>query len=238
MTATRLVLIRHGESRCNAEGVVGGHNGCTGLTETGFDQAWRLRDRLATTGELGSADAFYTSILPRAIQTAEVIAATVGGGSVNLVKTCDLCELHPGAGDGLGWQEFEDRYGNPDWEVDPDIPMAPGGESWRGFVDRASKALEDIATSHPGSLVVVACHGGIIRASFAAFFPLASKYGSLRLPTAYTSMTEWVFDQSMWGLVRYNDIAQLGGPYESMKNGSHLPKRANPREDEALPQQA
>jgi 2,3-bisphosphoglycerate-dependent phosphoglycerate mutase len=238
MTTTRLVLVRHGESQCNVNGVVGGHAGCTGLTETGFEQARRLRDRLASTNELGSADAFYTSLLPRAIQTAEVISPTVGDGTVELVKICDLCELHPGAGDALSWQEFEERFGNPDWEVDSAIPMAPGGESWRGFVDRASKTLADIAASHPGSLVVVVCHGGIIRASFAAFFPLARKYGSLRLPTAYTSMTEWSFDGSDWGLVRYNDIAQLGGPYESMRDGSHVPRRANPRADEELPQQA
>ena len=33
-----------------------------------------LRDRLALTGELAGADALYASVLPRAIETAELLA--------------------------------------------------------------------------------------------------------------------------------------------------------------------
>jgi len=48
--ATRVVLVRHGESKCNADGVVGGQRGCTGLTPDGVDQVAALADRLAATG--------------------------------------------------------------------------------------------------------------------------------------------------------------------------------------------
>jgi 2,3-bisphosphoglycerate-dependent phosphoglycerate mutase len=225
VTSTRIVLIRHGESQCNVNGIVGGHEGCTGLTETGFEQATKLRDRLTSTGELSSADVFYTSLLPRAIQTAETIASAVGGERLEAIRRCSYCELHPGTGDGLGWQEFEDRYGNPPWRQDPTIEMGPEGESWSGFVDRASSAVAALTDEHPGSLIVVVCHGGIIRATMASFFPVANRYAPLRLPTAYTSITEWEHDDRGWQLVRYNDVEHLGGPYESMKDGPHIIRR-------------
>ena len=49
---TRLVLIRHGESRSTVDRVVGGHRSCNGLTDKGVRQAKALRDRLARTREL------------------------------------------------------------------------------------------------------------------------------------------------------------------------------------------
>ena len=36
---TRLVLVRHGEAECNVAGIVGGPQGCTGLTDLGRVQA-------------------------------------------------------------------------------------------------------------------------------------------------------------------------------------------------------
>ena len=55
-------------------GVCGGPIGCQGLTELGRRQVTSLRDRLALTGELAGADALYASVLPRAIETAELLA--------------------------------------------------------------------------------------------------------------------------------------------------------------------
>ena len=34
-SATRIVLVRHGEAHCNVAGVVGGRSGCTGLSPSG-----------------------------------------------------------------------------------------------------------------------------------------------------------------------------------------------------------
>ena len=75
---TRLVLIRHGESRSTIDRVVGGHEGCGGLTDRGVLQAKALYERLDRTGELAGATTLLTSVLPRAIQTAEIIAPALG----------------------------------------------------------------------------------------------------------------------------------------------------------------
>jgi broad specificity phosphatase PhoE len=100
------VLVRHGESMAMVDSVVGGHEGCRGLSDLGRRQVEALRDRLAATGEL-RADALYASVLPRAIETAEILAPALGGLDVR--QDCDLCEQHPGEGDGLTWAEFEER---------------------------------------------------------------------------------------------------------------------------------
>jgi len=205
--SVRLVLIRHGESNCSLRQVVGGMVGCDGLSDAGMAQAAALERRLVRTGELSSATAFYSSVLRRAVQTAEMIASGVGDGQLEMVQRCDLCELHPGDADGLTWLEYSDKFGDPHWESDPSRPIAPGGESWVDFVDRASDAVERVASVHPGETVVIACHAGVVEATMLKFLP--SVTGRLKLRTSNTSITEWEFDDGAWRLVRYNDSAHL-----------------------------
>src|SRR5438552_4463181 len=112
MEGTRIVLVRHGESMAQELQLVGGHAGCQGLTDRGRQQCELLRDRLLATGELADAAALYTSVMPRAIETAAIIAPAFGG--LEAVEECDFCEQHPGEADGLSWEEFERRYPAPD----------------------------------------------------------------------------------------------------------------------------
>ena len=216
--ATRLVLIRHGEAECNVSGVCGGQKGCTGLTRKGVAQVEALVARLDATGELVGADALYASQLTRAIQTAELVALALlptradgsRGPALPLQLDCGLCELHPGEADGLGWAEFTVRFGDPDWDTHPERPIAPGGESWTGFVRRVAGALERLVAGHPGELVVVACHAGVIEASLLAMLPVEhGRDGArLQLRTTHASLTTWEIDGGRWRLLGYNDTAQ------------------------------
>jgi probable phosphoglycerate mutase len=220
--ATRLVLIRHGEAVCNVSGVCGGRLGCGGLTDLGRRQVAALRDRLALTGELAGAGALYASVLPRAIETAELVAPALAGAdsdgrrrpSLSLETDCLLCELHPGEADGLTWAEFTEQFGDLDWDADPDRPIAPGGESWRGFVNRVAGALDTIVARHVGQLVVIACHAGVIEASLLAKMPVAGGLAGARmqLRTQHASMTTWEIDGGRWRLLGYNDAAHALGP--------------------------
>ena len=215
--ATRLVLIRHGEAVCNVSGVCGGVLGCGGLTERGRRQVEALRNRLQVSRELAGTDALYASVLPRAIETAELVApALVGaaadgrrGPTLPLLTDCGLCELHPGEADGLTWSEFTERFGTLDWDADPGRPIAPGGESWRGFVDRVVEALDRIVADQSGRQVVVASHAGVIEASLLAKMPVAGgdQGARLNLRTQHASMTTWEIDAGRWRLLGYNDAA-------------------------------
>jgi len=216
-SATTIVLVRHGEAVCNVSGVCGGPIGCTGLTDRGRSQVAVLRDRLHETGELAGADALYASVLPRAVETATLLApalAAVGDDGTTgpvpaVVEECGFCELHPGEADGLDWSAFSERFGNPDWDTDPDRVIAPGGESWTGFVRRVAAALDTVAARHPGQLVVVACHAGVVEASLLAKTPVVDGLDGARmqLRTQHASLTTWEVDGGRWKLIGYNDGA-------------------------------
>ena len=207
---TRLAIIRHGEAFANVDSVIGGHKGCRGLTARGVAQAEILAARLVRTGELAGAAALWTSLLPRAIETAAILAPALGVSHVE--QSCSFCERHPGEADGLTWAEYEARYqrrGLPG--DDPEFPTSPGGESWIGFLDRAAAALTSVAVNFPGQLVVVVSHGGVIDSSMIRFLGLAEHGNVVRLHPGNTSITEWHHTGSRWRLVRYNDAAHLAG---------------------------
>jgi probable phosphoglycerate mutase len=208
---TRLVLVRHGESRASVDRVVGGDTGCKGLTPHGVRQTEALRNRLAATGELAGTGALLASTLPRAIETAEILAPALGHLAVE--TRADLCELQPGEADGLSWEEFETRYGPPDIRADPYRPLSPGGESWAAFLFRVGGALSAVVSDFAGSTVVIACHGGIVEGSVRSLLSLAwpGTAGMLATPVN-TSMTEWLHmpgGSPAWTLHRYNDHAHL-----------------------------
>jgi 2,3-bisphosphoglycerate-dependent phosphoglycerate mutase len=196
------------------DSIVGGHEGCRGLSERGRRQVEALRDRLAVTGEV-RADALVASVLPRAVETAEILAPALGG--LPVTQDCDVCEQHPGEGDGLAWEEFEAKFRPEGWRFDPYEPIAPGGESVAEFNARVARTLTRLASEHRGGTVVVACHGGVVAASMISFLGLPFHGGLTRLFSDNTSLTEWVLPDDdaehphPWRLLRYNDAAHLAG---------------------------
>jgi probable phosphoglycerate mutase len=213
--STRIVLVRHGEAECNINRVVGGIKGCTGLTALGRRQVAALADRLFESGELRDATRLYSSVLPRAIETAERLRPVVGSGPDALgdvVADCDLCELHPGESDGLSWDEVVERLGVPDWDEDPTTPIAPGGESWTSFIVRASDAVRALARRHPGERLVAAVHAGVIESTMISFLGIAPEiYRRGWLHIVHASMTEWAWvpDEDRWILLRFNDACGI-----------------------------
>ncbi len=98
----RLVLIRHAASHHSAQGIIADIAGCTGLTEGGWAQARALADRLRATGEVSDCHTLLCSPVPRARQTADVLAAALPVTAVEIDD--DLREVHPGEADGLSWE--------------------------------------------------------------------------------------------------------------------------------------
>lgn len=205
---SKLFLIRHGESTCTVEKIVGGIKGCSGLSDFGRLQVQALAQRIAQTKEFGSIGAIYSSVLPRAIETGEILISAIGNNLV-LDKQCNLCELHPGIADGLGWQQADDEFGLKDFFHDPNQPLSPQGESWASFLNRVKDSLENLVKTHPGQNIVVATHGGMIDGSLIQFLGLPYYGRRAQLRSSNASITEWSFSDSKWRLVRYNDTAHL-----------------------------
>ncbi|MCD9624279.1 histidine phosphatase family protein [Rhabdothermincola salaria] len=206
----RLILVRHGEAFAGFHGVIAGPTGCSGLTPHGRRQAEALREHLAATGRI-QADALIASVLPRAVETASIIAPGLGlelGGS-----HCDLCEVHTGEADGLDWAEYADRYGGFDMEAEPERVFAPGGESWNSFHERVGQMMARIAREHAGQTVVAVCHAGVIQASVRLMLGAPHSGTGTRLQPTNTGLTEWEHDpeRARWTLHGFNATTHLVG---------------------------
>ncbi len=165
-----------------------------------------LRDRLAATGELAGADALYASVLPRAVETAELLApALVATAAERRRRRRPRLQTRVRpvrAPPGRGRRPRAGASSPPgsatlDWDADPGRPIAPGGESWTGFVDRVADTLDVlVGAGTPGQLVVVACHAGVIEASLLAKVPVAGGLDGARLQlrTQHASLTTWEVD--------------------------------------------
>jgi 2,3-bisphosphoglycerate-dependent phosphoglycerate mutase len=205
---TRLFLIRHGESRAQVAGRFSGHSTCTGLSDLGRAQAERLRDRLVTTGEFGTVDAVYTSILARSIETAAIIGPALG--DVRHRAECDWCEIHAGAAEGHTYEEYFERYPPGDDPDDPFRSRFPDGETWAQFYVRVGARLRRLATDHPAQTVVVVGHGGTVGASFVALGNVPPRGATAYTHEAVnTSITQWRWTGTNWRLARFNDAAHL-----------------------------
>ena len=209
---TRLYLIRHGQAVVNVSGVLGGPKGDTGLTALGRAQAERLRERLAASAI--RADVLLASSLPRARETAEIIAPGLG---LPVQLDDDLHEIRVGAdADGLSRDEYVRRFGWMDVARYPHTPIDPGGESWARFLLRVAETLDRIEREHAGKSVVVVCHGGVIEASFVHFFGMSHHaVPPARFHTSNTSLTLWTHarreENLHWRLDFYNDAHHLDG---------------------------
>lgn len=207
-----LYLIRHGEAEVNVRHVVGGMRGDTGLTGRGVVQAERLRDRLSATGEI-HAEVLLSSPLPRARQTAEILAPALG---LPVALDEELVEIDPGEADGMPLMDAVTRFGIPDFAREPSRPLCPGGESWTTFQARVSALLERLGREHEGRSVVAVTHGGVIDGSFVHY--LRTGYVSFpgsQLATRHTAITHWKKSEGPGGpsggyrLVVFNDSMHL-----------------------------
>ena len=133
-TAT-LVLLRHGESDWNALNLFTGWVD-VGLSERGRAEAVRSGE-LITEHQL-LPDVLYTSLLRRAITTADLALDTADRLWIPVRRSWRLNERHYGALQGLNKAETKERYGDEQfmaWRRSYDTPPPP--------IERGSKFSQD-----------------------------------------------------------------------------------------------
>lgn len=204
----RLVLVRHGDAHAGFHGPIAGPSGCSGLTDLGRDQAQLLRDHLERTGRL-FVDHLVTSKIPRAIETAAILAPALG--FVEVEQDCSLCEMHTGDADGVDWADYPSRFESFDMLAEPDREFAPNGDSWNSFHARVKGAMDRIADEHQDTTVMAVCHAGVIAASLRIHFGAVNDTATARMVPANTSLTEWEHSPQSgeWTLRSYNDAQHL-----------------------------
>lgn len=129
-----LVLLRHGESSFNEEGLFSGWSDCP-LTAEGVRQA---HEAGRTLREAGIAfDACFTSVLSRAVETAKIVFAELGESDTPVERTWKLNERHYGSLEGTSKAVAVAQYG------------APQVGAWRNGIDDLPPPVSADDRRHP-----------------------------------------------------------------------------------------
>jgi probable phosphoglycerate mutase len=153
---TRILAIRHGETAWNVDTRIQGHLDIP-LNDTGHWQAERLGQSLVAE----DITAIYASDLSRAHETALYVSRASG---VPVVAELGLRERGFGDFEGRTFAEIEVAL--PDqaerWRK-RDPAFAPsGGESLLQVQERVLATVDRLAKLHPGELIVMVAHGGVM----------------------------------------------------------------------------
>ncbi|BCK58831.1 phosphoglyceromutase [Nocardia wallacei] len=186
MTYT-LVLLRHGESEWNALNLFTGWVDVR-LTDKGMAEGKRAGELLAEHGIL--PDIVFTSLLRRAISTANLALDAADRHWIPVVRDWRLNERHYGALQGKNKAQIRDQYGDEQFMLwrrsydTPPPPIEPGSEysqdgdpRYAGTAVPETECLQDVVARMvpywestiskelvAGRTVLVAAHGNSLRA--------------------------------------------------------------------------
>ena len=204
MQATRLVVIRHGETAWNAAGRLQGHQDIA-LNALGRAQAAALPGALADEG----LDVVVASDLQRAWHTA---AALAGPLALPLHAEPGLRERCFGHLEGLTHAEIEARWPQQALAMRTRDPafLPAGGESLLDLQARCLATLDRVAAAHAGRCVALVCHGGVLDV-----FHRAATRVALDRPRSWllgnASINRLLHTPQGLALVGWNDNAHLDG---------------------------
>lgn len=154
---TRLILVRHGQTEKNKTGKMHSADDPETLTKLGREQIKKAAKEI----KKHKPNIIYSSKEKRANETAEIIAKVCG--NIKIIPKKDLQERDWGIHAGKSWPEIKpllegktlkERY----------LWVPEGGESWKQFETRLQKVINKVLRDNPGKVIVLATHGGSIRA--------------------------------------------------------------------------
>lgn len=159
-----MILVRHGRTSANADGVLAGRAPGVRLDDVGRDQAAAVARRLAAL----SLARLVTSPLARTVQTARAVAEAQAA-PVPLVRDNGLVECGYGAWTG---RALKDLAKEPLWRTVQSAPSAvtfPAGEAMADMSRRAVRAARrhdaEVTAEHGDDAVwAVVSHGDVIKA--------------------------------------------------------------------------
>ena len=198
----KLILVRHGETAWNRDGVVQGQTDVE-LSEHGRRQAELVA--LALKDE--PVEAIYASPLKRALETAQAIARY---HQAPLEIDACLMELDAGELDGLTYQQMREGYPAflKEWVKDAGPLKLPGGECLQELQDRAWPCIERMQEKHPRGTVVVVSHNFALQTIICKAIGLKlSDFRRLRLAVAGLSIID--FSERGTALTLFNDTCHL-----------------------------
>ncbi len=211
---TRILIIRHGESVANSEKFFAGQSNIQ-LTETGKKQARFAANSLKDL----HIDRVFSSTLDRAYNTALPFAEDRG---LEVKRIHEFVERDCGDWTGRSFEEIERIYPEERrlWREDYiNLTMTAARESSRDMIKRIGGAVDTLARENEGKTVLVASHGGVIKALpyYYAENKTNELFNTTPVPTN-CSITEIVFENGVGRVERYSDDSYLG----DLKTGAFI----------------
>ena len=208
MHLTTIILIRHGETAWNAERRLQGHIDIA-LNQEGLRQARALAGALADQ----PLDAIYASDLARAVQTAQAVAARQPV-PLPVQQQALLRERCFGGFEGLLYAEIAARFPQQfaAWQArDVDGAMPAGlreAETFRQFYQRCTSAIAAIAQRHPGQVVALVAHGGVLECAYRAALGLSLETAR-DFPVLNASINRFAFANGKLALLSWGEVDHL-----------------------------
>ncbi|MCF8002070.1 MAG: alpha-ribazole phosphatase [Halanaerobiales bacterium] len=155
--ATKIVLIRHGETEWNKSSKYQGNIDIE-LNKKGQKQARELFEYLKDE----KFDLIYSSTLKRAYHTVKDIAEYQ---KKDIITSPDLMEIDFGEWEGSTFSEIEKKYPKlaKKWAKDPTCCKPPQGEHISEVEKRVGKTIDQIIDQNEDKKILIATHGGIVR---------------------------------------------------------------------------
>jgi broad specificity phosphatase PhoE len=206
----RLLLIRHGESEWNRDGIIQGFRDCD-LSDLGREQAERLKGRL----NQEKIDVAYSSTATRAFDTAQAAL----GHRFDVHPRPDLREINLGEWEGVSAAELKRREPAETelWFRAPSKVRIKGAETLRAFRTRVTTAIDDIRHTHHDESIVIVAHGGVICTYLTRLLGL--KLDDLwRFKIRNASITRIIFPMNEPRIEALNDASHLDGAVRHAPN--------------------
>lgn len=162
---TDFTLVRHGQSDWNNKNLFTGWEN-PDLTSKGIDEAHATGLLLKKQSKIYSY--LFTSLLDRAINTANIILEELDLNGINVVRDEALNERDYGELTGLNKDDAREKWGEDQvhiWRRSFDIPP-PGGESLKDTADRVIPYYENkiLPLLFEDNNILVSAHGNSLRA--------------------------------------------------------------------------
>ncbi len=155
----KIIILRHGHSLSNMQNTFTGHQESP-LSEIGLEQAKRACDYIFKNYKI---DKIYSSDLSRAVNTILPLSKKL---NKEITTSSELRELYGGEWEGVKFQDlktlFPKDYGL--WETSVGLARPTGGESYKEAQTRAVNFITKIAKENDNKTIIIATHGGLIRA--------------------------------------------------------------------------
>ncbi len=196
--ATKLLLIRHGETDANVKRMIQGLTDVP-LNDLGNLQASRAAAHLANI----KINIIYSSHLTRAFQTTREICK-YNDLDINIDER--LAELEMGSFAGYTRQDLKTKFQTEYTKFQKDRNyVIPGGESYENFKKRVLESLYYIIGNSPhGSTICIVSHGGVLECIRRH---VDKKHKQIIFSNA--SISELYYESDKWKVGYWNDVDHL-----------------------------